>query len=120
MLSQNPECTVIFGGDTNLRDIEVKQVGIPDEISDAWESCGKAEETKFTWDTSVNDNLDWPYPNKPKLRFDRVYVRSGQNNSCLEPLEFSLIGKERLASGVFPSDHWGIWCSFGKKTAKKE
>ncbi|XP_031559052.1 tyrosyl-DNA phosphodiesterase 2-like isoform X2 [Actinia tenebrosa] len=110
MLSQNPECTVIFGGDTNLRDVEVGQVGIPNEISD---------DTKFTWDISVNDNQDWQFPNKPKLRFDRVYARPGQNENCLEPLEFSLVGKQRLASGVYPSDHWGIWCKFVKKTAEK-
>ena len=101
----------IFGGDLNLRDSEVKSVGLPQNTVDVWEACGSEEAHKYTWDVGANDNLNWQFPNKPKLRFDRVYL--SPSHGKLQPKSFSLVGKERLPScGRFPSDHWGIWMEF--------
>ena len=105
----------IFGGDLNVRDNEVRSVGLPEKTVDVWEACGSAEEEKYTWDVSENDNLNWPYGNKPKLRFDRVYL--SPSDGKLRPKSFSLVGKERLPHcSWFPSDHWGLWMEFGIKT----
>lgn len=103
----------IVGGDLNLRDEEVRDVGglLPNMV-DVWESCGSSEEHRYTWDISANDNLDWRYNTKPKLRFDRVYL-CPYNRPYVKPLSFELVGKERLPGiGRFPSDHWGMWCMF--------
>lgn len=117
--SQESESFVIFGGDFNVRDKEVDEVSLPWRIDDMWEACGRNASTQYTWDTSANDNLQVNW--NSKLRFDRIYFRNDFNVS-LVPSSFSLVGKERLASGVFPSDHWGIWCEFEhshKKPSRK-
>ena len=113
---QPPQATVIFGGDTNLRDAEVSSVGgLPSGVVDAWEECGRPADSQYTWDMSINDNLDGPFPNQPKLRFDRLFVRSAQGTQALKATKFRLVGMERLAGcGRFPSDHWGVWCEFSK------
>ena len=106
IISENP--TWIFGGDLNIRDHEVKSVGLPADTVDVWEACGSIEDEKFTWDVSKNDNLQWTYPNKPKCRFDRVYLHS--KDGGVRAKGFGLVGKERLEDcGRFPSDHWGLW-----------
>ena len=101
----------IFGGDLNVRDEEVAAVGLPANTVDVWQACGGKREHQYTWDVASNDNLDWPYPNRPKLRFDRVYL--GQAKTSLRPESFALVGKDRLpACGRFPSDHWGLLMEF--------
>lgn len=106
--------TVIFGGDLNLRDSEVASVGgVPEGMVDVWEACGSIPATCYTWDMSINDNLDFTdVPRKPKCRFDRVYVRFSRPPR-LVPASFSLTGQERLQrQDCFPSDHWGLVCGF--------
>ena len=104
--------TVIFGGDTNLRDKEVNAVGgLPNEVLDVWESCGSPQDAKFTWDISENDNKDMNGA-QPKLRFDRIFLRQAQSGKVVKPNTFTLIGKERLSCGRFASDHWGVWLEF--------
>ncbi|XP_073703234.1 tyrosyl-DNA phosphodiesterase 2 [Garra rufa] len=103
--------TVIFGGDTNLRDWEVKKLGgLPDGISDVWEMLGKPEESRYTWDTSINDNKD--IPNSIRLRFDRLFLRTATEGAKLQPESMNLIGMEKLKCDYFISDHWGILCTF--------
>ncbi|XP_056331378.1 tyrosyl-DNA phosphodiesterase 2 [Danio aesculapii] len=103
--------TVIFGGDTNLRDWEVKKLGgLPDNISDVWEMLGQPEESRYTWDTSINDNND--IPNPIRLRFDRLFLKRAAKGAQLQPESMTLIGLERLKCDYFISDHWGILCTF--------
>ena len=103
--------TSIFGGDLNLRDREVANVGLPEKTVDVWEACGKKEKERYTWDVSENDNLNWPYANKPKLRFDRVYLTPSDGR--LKPASFTTVGKDRLPGcRRFPSDHWGLLMKF--------
>ena len=121
-ITEQPEqATVVFGGDTNLRDSELKSIGgLPDGVMDAWEMCGRPKEAEFTWDTQFNDNLQWPYARKPRLRFDRFFVRDGQGENRLTQNCFELVGLERLPSCQrFASDHWGIWCEFRHKANRK-
>ena len=114
MMEQPEQATVVFGGDTNLRDSEVSSTGgLPNGIVDAWEQNGRPKNTEFTWDMTKNDNLDFPHRRKPKLRFDRLFVRSGQGQHALKVSRFELVGMERLTGcRRFPSDHWGVWCEF--------
>ncbi|XP_062393665.1 tyrosyl-DNA phosphodiesterase 2 isoform X2 [Sardina pilchardus] len=103
--------TVIFGGDTNLRDREIKWLGgLPEGISDVWEVLGQPEDCRYTWDTVNNNNKDLPFP--ARLRFDRVYIRPSKEGAKVNPVSMRLIGQERLKCGRFTSDHWGILCKF--------
>lgn len=100
----------LFGGDLNLREAELRSVGLPPDTVDVWEAYGAEASQRYTWDVAENDNLDWPYPSRPQARYDRLYV--SKTGGCLQPQSFSLVGKERLACGRFPSDHWGIEAEF--------
>lgn len=117
----------LFGGDLNLRDPEVRSVGIPEGAVDMWEACGSPPSEKYTWDVNVNTNKYWPYPQKPRCRFDRLYfMPAGENEAKLvvppapsargsaKDSRFLLVGKEQLSKcgGQFPSDHWGMWAEF--------
>ncbi|XP_062424497.1 tyrosyl-DNA phosphodiesterase 2 [Rhea pennata] len=111
MQKESESTTVIFGGDTNLRDSEVSKLGgLPSNIVDIWEFLGKPKHCRYTWDTNSNTNLDAAY--KCKLRFDRVYFRSAAEGGHIIPRSMDLIGLEKLDCGKFPSDHWGVLCYF--------
>ncbi|XP_076827683.1 tyrosyl-DNA phosphodiesterase 2 isoform X2 [Brachyhypopomus gauderio] len=103
--------TVIFGGDTNLRDWEVTKLGgLPDGITDVWEMLGKPEDCMYTWDTTTNNNKEIPFP--VRLRFDRVYFRGPREGLPPQPARMTLVGMDKLQCGRFTSDHWGILCTF--------
>ncbi|KAK2854647.1 hypothetical protein Q7C36_006516 [Tachysurus vachellii] len=111
--------TVIFGGDTNLRDREVKKLGgLPDDITDVWEMLGEPEDCKYTWDTVNNNNNDLPF--SARLRFDRVYMRAAREGAQLQPDSMTLVGMKRLTCGRFTSDHWGILCMFSFKSSLEQ
>ncbi|KAI5607759.1 tyrosyl-DNA phosphodiesterase 2 [Silurus asotus] len=111
-MKEEPEnTTVIFGGDTNLRDSEVKQVGgLPPGVIDVWEELGKQEHLRYTWDTKTNSNKGVPYISR--CRFDRIYLRPGNTGVKMSPEHMALVGMEKLDCGQYTSDHWGIYCSF--------
>ena len=76
---------------------------------------GSQEDTKYTWDMDTNDNLLWAQTQKvkPKLRFDRLYLKHPKQRAIIEPISFELTGKTRLEScRRFPSDHWAILSQF--------
>uniref|UniRef100_A0A8C9X645 Tyrosyl-DNA phosphodiesterase 2 n=1 Tax=Sander lucioperca TaxID=283035 RepID=A0A8C9X645_SANLU len=106
------DVTVLFGGDTNLRDTEVAKVGLPFSVCDVWERLGKQEHCRYTWDTKANNNKTVPYVSR--CRFDRVYLRPATKDGVqhLAPDHMALVGLEKLDCGRFTSDHWGIYCSF--------
>ncbi|XP_034455089.1 tyrosyl-DNA phosphodiesterase 2 isoform X1 [Hippoglossus hippoglossus] len=106
------DVTVLFGGDTNLRDTEVAKVGLPSSVCDVWERLGKQEHCRYTWDTKANNNKTVPYISR--CRFDRVYFRPATKDGVprLAPDHMALVGLEKLDCGRFISDHWGIYCSF--------
>ncbi|NWU95406.1 TYDP2 phosphodiesterase, partial [Upupa epops] len=111
MQKESESTTVIFGGDTNLRDSEVSKLGkMPDNIMDVWEFLGKPQHCRYTWDTHSNTNLNAPY--KCKMRFDRIYFRPAAEGGHIIPQRMDLIGLEKLDCGRFPSDHWGLLCNF--------
>ncbi|KAM8840247.1 tyrosyl-DNA phosphodiesterase 2 [Spinachia spinachia] len=106
------DVTVLFGGDTNLRDTEVAKVGLPPSVCDVWERLGKQEHCRYTWDTKANSNKKVPYISR--CRFDRVYLRPAAKDGVprLAPDHMALVGLDKLDCGRFTSDHWGIYCSF--------
>ncbi|NWS70187.1 TYDP2 phosphodiesterase, partial [Crotophaga sulcirostris] len=111
MQKESESTAVIFGGDTNLRDSEVKKLGdLPKNISDIWEFLGKPQHCRYTWDTHSNTNLNARY--KCKMRFDRIYFRPAADGGHIIPRSMDLIGLEKLDCGRFPSDHWGLLCNF--------
>ncbi|PWA15959.1 hypothetical protein CCH79_00020053, partial [Gambusia affinis] len=140
-MSQAPDDqSVLFGGDTNLRDHEVRfftppprgrqrsplwfslknvknrqevaAVGLPGNVVDLWEELGEPEKCRYTWDTRLNTNKEIPF--KCRFRFDRVYLRRAGVDGVplLEPRSMALIGLEKLRCGMFTSDHWGIYSTF--------
>ncbi|XP_077446405.1 tyrosyl-DNA phosphodiesterase 2 [Stigmatopora argus] len=106
------DVSVVFGGDTNLRDHEVTSVGLPPAVCDVWEQLGRREHCRYTWDTRANCNKRAPYTSR--CRFDRVYLRpaAAPRAPRLAPDHMALVGLEKLDCGRFTSDHWGIYCSF--------
>ncbi|PIO38992.1 hypothetical protein AB205_0007530 [Aquarana catesbeiana] len=111
MLEVPPSTTVIFGGDTNLRDKEVGKIGgLPSPILDIWEFLGKPEHCRYTWDTKLNNNIKASYT--CRMRFDRILYRSAVDGIQVIPHSLELIGTEKLDCGRFPSDHWGLLCDF--------
>ncbi|XP_008845319.1 tyrosyl-DNA phosphodiesterase 2 [Nannospalax galili] len=109
-MQEAPESTtVIFAGDTNLRDQEVTRCGgLPSNVFDAWEFLGRPKHCRYTWDTRTNTNLR--IPAACSHRFDRIFFRAEEGH--LLPQSLDLVGMEKLDCGRFPSDHWGLLCSF--------
>ncbi|XP_049510702.1 tyrosyl-DNA phosphodiesterase 2 isoform X2 [Panthera uncia] len=102
--------TVIFAGDTNLRDHEVTKCGgLPGNILDVWEFLGKPKHCQYTWDTQMNSNLG--ISATCKLRFDRIFFRTAAESGHIVPQSLDLLGLEKLDCGRFPSDHWGLLCN---------
>lgn len=110
---------VIFGGDLNMRDKEVDQIGLPNRVHDVWISCGSRKECQWTWDTMRNTNKQMPGKFKPRCRFDRVYFRPAtakESQWVAQPKFFGLIGLQKIANyQCFPSDHWGLLMDFDTK-----
>uniref|UniRef100_A0A669AYI6 Tyrosyl-DNA phosphodiesterase 2 n=2 Tax=Oreochromis niloticus TaxID=8128 RepID=A0A669AYI6_ORENI len=106
------DVTVVFGGDTNLRDAEVTKVGLPATVCDVWERLGKQEHCCYTWDTTTNTNQNISTP--ARFRFDRIYLRPAIKRGVprLAPDHMALVGLEKLDCGRYTSDHWGIYCTF--------
>ena len=98
--SKNFSQTCIFGGDLNLMDKELNQVGLPEDFADVWEASGADTRHKYTWDTT-----------EPRFRLDRIYVTPKE--SQLRPIKFELIGGSLLKNlKAYPSDHLGLWSEF--------
>ncbi|XP_057556139.1 tyrosyl-DNA phosphodiesterase 2 [Hippopotamus amphibius kiboko] len=110
-MQEAPEsATVIFAGDTNLRDQEVTKCGgLPNNILDIWEFLGKPKHCQYTWDTQMNSNLG--IAATCKLRFDRIFFRAAAEGDHIIPRSLDLLGLEKLDCGRFPSDHWGLLCN---------
>lgn len=86
--------------------------GIPEGISDVWEMTGSRLNCEFTWDLLLNTNKKFDSDHKPRLRFDRIYLRDSDPKS-VSPMYFELVGLEKLrVYEVFPSDHFGLLTHF--------
>jgi hypothetical protein len=83
--------------------LSLSSVGIPSEWIDAWLSVeGNTEENGATYDGKANGLLN----NKYKSRLDRIFVTTPL---CVANIE--MIGRDPIAEGVWPSDHFGLFCS---------
>lgn len=98
----------VFGGDTNLREAEWKEVASrhPD-LRDAWEGAGSPERARYTWEPGENPNIRVkPGPKRGGgMRFDRVLT-----NAHLVAKGIETIGKIEVegTGGRFVSDHYGV------------
>lgn len=122
----------LFAGDTNLREKEVRAEGRYKLVIDAWVADGSPKTASATWDMAVNDNKKMETAGfKPRMRLDRLLLNGKWGDRVGgQTLEGSkekggarrekdgegrvkgwrLLGRERMAEGVFPSDHFGISC----------
>ncbi|CAF1174310.1 unnamed protein product [Rotaria sordida] len=116
MLDAPLQRIVLFGGDLNMREKELRKIGnIPSGICDLWIETGKRNECAYTWDMSINTNNNFPSNTfQPRARFDRLYFRSTiENNIKFQPISFELKGLEKLSSiQRYCSDHWAIQVNF--------
>lgn len=110
--------TVIFGGDTNLRDAEFNSVVSSGNfniasVKDVWEMLGSPKDTRYSWDLQKNDNQI--KNGKARLRFERMYsrVENPTSKQHYKPKAIKFVGMDRLLCGLFPSDHWGIFTTYG-------
>lgn len=105
----------LFAGDTNLRVSEVSAELVqsssakrddPRKLQDAYVQCGEPVHARYTWDTLRNANRAESFPPnvRPRARYDRVFVSGGVRATSMQ-----LLGAERLAVGVHPSDHFGLY-----------
>ncbi|CAM9355971.1 unnamed protein product, partial [Hapterophycus canaliculatus] len=101
----------IFAGDTNLREVEVKQEKLAREAGDVWQLCGADPERRFTWDMVRNDNHVFGGGFQPRARYDRMFVNPEAKDMARS---FTLLGTERMAPphSCFPSDHFGLDACF--------
>ncbi|GAV04419.1 hypothetical protein RvY_14698 [Ramazzottius varieornatus] len=118
--TQEAEKMVILGGDLNLRDPEVGLAGgLPSSTVDLWQVCSARPECRWTWDCKRNTNAGRKCAGlsfMPQCRFDRLYYRPAQSLAKLKPVHFGLVGlKKAPRTQSFPSDHWGIVCTFDEK-----
>ena len=103
----------IFGGDLNITDSEIDEVGVPESCVDIWEGCGSIEEHRYTRDSIINDNGSRRFQKRGRARIDRIYLSSPELKQCLKLVSFELVGKEKIpACKCYPSDHWGIYAVF--------
>ena len=74
-LSTPADRAVVLGGDLNLRDTELAQVGgISEGLSDLWEETGARPECRYTWDMTRNTNLEVCRPGSLVERWKRYRV----------------------------------------------
>ncbi|UJR31786.1 hypothetical protein I4U23_019264 [Adineta vaga] len=115
MVDTPTDRVVLFGGDLNMRQKELYQVGnIPSGIHDLWLSNGKPPNCEYTWDMHLNTNKSFPSASRPRARFDRLYFRPSNNSNIkFQPVNFELKGLDMIPSiQRFCSDHWAIQVSF--------
>uniref|UniRef100_A0A8C7NFP9 Endonuclease/exonuclease/phosphatase domain-containing protein n=1 Tax=Oncorhynchus mykiss TaxID=8022 RepID=A0A8C7NFP9_ONCMY len=101
MREQVQDQSVIFGGDTNLKDWEVRQ----GERQTRAVHLGQPEDCRYTWDCVTNDKNDLPFP--AHLRFDHIFLRQASEGSKVSPDGMTLVGLKRL-----DDCHWGLLCTF--------
>ena len=123
---------VLFGGDLNVREKEVRRPlatrtchaldlqlqkcsQLMSGIVDLWTETGQRKEARYTWDMNRNTNKAYPSDRfRPRARFDRLYLRpSNDPKAQFKPVYFELEGLEKLASiKRFCSDHWAVQVYF--------
>jgi len=113
----------LLAGDLNVRDAELNNIQGMDCLKDAWIESGSEASKQYTWDMTLNDNLEDLRFSNAKCRFDRMFYISDKHdcisddmsqepNDRVEIKSFQLLGTERLGCGSFPSDHFGILAQF--------
>lgn len=100
----------VFGGDLNIRDIELGAFMQGGQFKDCWTHVGSPKENQYTWDMARNDNPQMK--GKPCCRFDRLYMWS-RCGEFFSVKKFNLVGTDRIPSlNRFASDHFGIFVEF--------
>eukprot|EP01055_Gregarina_sp_Pseudo9_P004880 Gregarina_sp_Pseudo_9__4879@NODE_50_length_4806_cov_19_581708_g47_i0_p3_GENE_NODE_50_length_4806_cov_19_581708_g47_i0NODE_50_length_4806_cov_19_581708_g47_i0_p3_ORF_typecomplete_len405_score40_34Exo_endo_phos/PF03372_23/1_3e09_NODE_50_length_4806_cov_19_581708_g47_i030414255 len=116
-LSLGDRGLLVFAGDLNIRDTEVKEHDDflkASGIFDVWEKLGSKEATKWTWNRRINCNLGKCSNRGARLRFDRMYCWRG-GDAPVEVCSLELTGTELIDANdfkYFPSDHFGLWVNW--------
>lgn len=95
----------VVAGDLNIRDTELQGQNLQ-EWHDVWISSGRNVDHRFTWDTHHNSRLQaqqMNFVNKPRFRFDRIYVR---NTASVQISQFQLLAEK--IQGTHASDHFAL------------
>ena len=82
----------------NIRDSEIEKLnGLPSGMYDMWIKTGRRKEVQYTWDCLRNTNTEIPGRFKPRMRFDRIFVRESELGNVVAK-SFNLIGIEKVRS----------------------
>ena len=93
-------------GDLNLEQKVDGEIVLPKPWQDAWLSLsGNIHENGYTWDPTVNEMVKNFKDGSTKDRFDRVFCKL----SDFQVHSMKIVGMNQLSSGVFPSDHFGLF-----------
>lgn len=107
--------TIIFGGDLNVRDDEIKSIELPSNILDVWEYLGSPKNCQYTWNCLMNRNFCKNFFFfKPRCRFDRVYWIKNNADNYAKPINIKKVGNTRVSKQhhMLPSDHYGLIIKF--------
>lgn len=107
--------TIIFGGDLNVRDDEIKSIELPSNILDVWEYLGSPKNCQYTWNCLTNRNFCKNFFFfKPRCRFDRVYWVKNNSDNYAIPINIKKVGSKRVSKQhhMLPSDHYGLIIKF--------
>ncbi|XP_057291082.1 tyrosyl-DNA phosphodiesterase 2-like isoform X1 [Hydractinia symbiolongicarpus] len=109
MSSTSDNEIIVFAGDLNIREQEIKELGgLPAGVLDSWVVNGSKPNVRFTWDLMQNDNLQFAGSSQPRARYDRMFFKAAEDKE-VQCTSFLLVGMERIeACRKFPSDHFGI------------
>jgi endonuclease/exonuclease/phosphatase family metal-dependent hydrolase len=102
----------LFGGDTNLKDVEYRQAmaacaeGNKHLIQDAWNCLGEPGEVQWTWDPRTNPYYPAGRFKAAPKRYDRILLRSdsGWHVESMELAGTSHTGSTNRCA----SDHYGV------------
>lgn len=101
-LVANPEAVIL--GDFNFGDGEPEESALSEPWRDAWRGLLPAD-PGLSWDRGRNPLADAnSFPEEPSRRLDRVLLRSMRWSASAA----RLVGVEPAASGLHPSDHFGL------------
>ncbi|TDH68339.1 hypothetical protein CCR75_003250 [Bremia lactucae] len=115
-------------------EIDYATLGLPDGWKDLWLSVpGNTEENGYTFDGTQNSLVT---SRSFRSRLDRMYYYSASNHeaSSCKFETIIIVGQQKIADGLWPSDHYGLLSSFailedeknvlaesvGKKTKRME
>ncbi|KAG7396267.1 hypothetical protein PHYBOEH_002534 [Phytophthora boehmeriae] len=99
-------------------DVDLAKMGLPGGWKDLWLSVsGNTEENGYTFDGTRNTLVT---SRGFRSRLDRMYLYAAPGNSSCTLDEIVIVGQEKIAEGLWPSDHFGLLSTFNISEEKED